>query len=106
VNRRNAAHCFWQNKAIGNGGARFGKTNPVQIPAISGNGAKLSFAFGIDPAFELAQGKFLDHPHASLAVVEAGNDRKILAAVALERAGIFDRVITTRFLTLFLETTS
>src|SRR5437868_14446680 len=52
------------------------------------------------PSFELAQGDLPDHQHAGRAVVEAGNRRKILAAIFLERVRVLDRDLLQRFQTI------
>src|SRR5438105_2748249 len=52
------------------------------------------------PSFELAQRDLPDHQHAGRAVVEAGNRRKILAAIFLERVRVLDRDLLQRFQTI------
>src|SRR5437868_3396414 len=48
------------------------------------------------PTFELAQRHLPEHQHARRAVVETGDGEKILAAVAVEDAGVLDRNLLQR----------
>src|SRR5437588_11657293 len=48
------------------------------------------------PTFELAQCHLPEHQHARRAVVETGDGEKILAAVAMEDAGVVDRNLLQR----------
>src|SRR4051794_19936349 len=50
----------------------------------------------LDPALELAQHQRSDHIHAGVAVVEAGNRGKLLAAIVLEDLGILLRDLLQR----------
>ena len=50
----------------------------------------------LHPALELAQHHGPDHQHAGFAVVEAGNRREILAAMAFEDMRILDRDLLQR----------
>ena len=45
----------------------------------------------LNPPAQLALRQLADHPHAGLAVVEAGDGGEIPAARRLEQGGVFDR---------------
>src|SRR5882757_4307649 len=49
-----------------------------------------------DPALKLAQHQGADHVHAGIAVIEAGDRRKLLAAIVLEDFGILLRDLLQR----------
>src|SRR4051812_29823829 len=48
------------------------------------------------PALELAFGQLADHLHARRAVVEAGDGRKMLAAIVFEDLGVLERDLPQR----------
>ena len=49
-----------------------------------------------DPALKLAQHQLADHVHAGIAVVQAGNGGKLLAAIVPEDLGILLRDLLQR----------